>query len=226
MTTFVLLHGSGDGGWHWRAVVRALRGLGHAAVAPDLPTVRDDLTWEQCADTVVDALGGPRDAVVVGHSAGGFLVPLVAEPLSAVRAVYVAGMVPRTGEDGYGWFDALGWSAAVAEQGRLDGVTGSADPAATFHHDVPGDVAEEAVRHERPVGDALALRPWPEVEVLAVPSAYVVTTADRFLPPPLQRRVAAERLGVTAPLEIASGHCPHLSRPEELAGLLAATSEQ
>lgn len=220
MTTFVLLHGSGEGGWHWWLVVRALRGRGHVAVAPDLATDRDDATWEQCADEAAEAVGGARDVVVVGHSAGGLLVPLVAARLAAVRAVYVAGMVPQPGEDAYAWFDALGWSEAVAEQFRLDGLTGTPDPAVAFHHDVEDGLAAAALQHERPTSDALAQRPWPDAEVLAVPSSYVVTTRDRFLPPSVQRRVAAERLGIASPLEIETGHCPHLSRPEELARLL------
>ncbi len=223
MTTFVLLHGSGEGGWHWGAVVRALRRRGHEAVAPDLTTDRDDATWERCADEAAEAVGGASDVVVVGHSAGGLLVPLVAERLAARGAVYVAGMVPRAGEDAYAWFGALGWSEAVAAQSRRDGVTGSADPAVAFHHDVPAALTAEAQRRERPTSDVLARRAWPEAEVLVAPSTYVVTTADRFLPPPVQRR-AAERLGVRTPLEIDAGHCPHLSRPQELAGLLVAAA--
>ena len=43
MTTFALVHGSGDGGWAWHLVQRALRERGHEAVAPDLPTDRDDV---------------------------------------------------------------------------------------------------------------------------------------------------------------------------------------
>jgi hypothetical protein len=58
-------------------------------------------------------------------------------------------------------------------------------------------------------------------DVPAVPARYVVTAHDRFLPPDLQRRVAAERLGIAEPDELASGHCAGLSRPDELADLLA-----
>ena len=39
MTTYALLHGSGDGGWSWHLVQRALSELGHdaAGVAGDQP---------------------------------------------------------------------------------------------------------------------------------------------------------------------------------------------
>jgi hypothetical protein len=46
-------------------------------------------------------------------------------------------------------------------------------------------------------------------------------TEDRFFPAGFMRRVVAERLGIV-PDEIAAGHCVALSRPAELAGMLAA----
>ncbi|WKN47994.1 alpha/beta fold hydrolase [Nocardioides sp. Arc9.136] len=215
MTTFALLHGAGDGGWAWHLVGRALVSRGHRAVAPDLPTDRADATWHHCVDVVEAALDrteGLDDLVVVGHSAGGFVVPLVAERLAGRREVrlqvFVAGMVPRPGESAAEWFGAVGWTGGVPD---LD-------------DDVPPGLAAEAAARERSTSDRLGAAPWPAAALPAVPSRYVVTTRDRFLPPAVQRRVAAERLGITAPDEVATGHCPHLSRPEELADLLAGDS--
>jgi hypothetical protein len=45
-------------------------------------------------------------------------------------------------------------------------------------------------------------------------------TEDRFFPAGFMRRVAAERLGIV-PDQITAGHCAALSRPRELAGMLA-----
>jgi pimeloyl-ACP methyl ester carboxylesterase len=53
-----------------------------------------------------------------------------------------------------------------------------------------------------------------------IPSTYIVAAHDRAIRPEWQRRMARERLGVE-PLEIPSGHCPHVSRPDRLAELLA-----
>lgn len=39
----------------------------------------------------------------------------------------------------------------------------------------------------------------------AIPARYVVTTQDRFIPPEVQRRVAAERLGITEVDEVDAG---------------------
>ncbi|GAB7190739.1 alpha/beta fold hydrolase [Kineococcus sp. NUM-3379] len=228
MATFALIHGAGDGGWAWHLVQRALRERGHEAVAPDLPDDRDDATWDDCVDVVaeaaeaVGAVRGAGDVVVVGHSAGGLVVPLVAQRLGAALQVFLAGMVPRPGESAGGWFANVGWYEAVAGLAREDGgLTGNADPLVAFYHDVPAPLAREALARERPTDGRLGEVPWPLPALPDVPARYVVTTRDRFIPPPVQRRVAAERLGITAPDGIEAGHCANLSRPGELAALLA-----
>lgn len=227
MTTFALLHGAGDGGWAWALVRDALRERGHEAVAPDLPTDRDDVTWEACADAVALAVGTDADVVVVGQSAGGFVVPLVAQRLGARLQVYVAGLVPSPGETAEEWFDSVGWLDAVAEAADEDGgLTGSEDVMVAYYHDVPADLAAEAVARERRVTDALGSVSLPLEELPSIPSRYVVTARDRFLPPAVQRRVAATRLGISEPDEIDAGHCPHLSRPAELARLLVGYVDQ
>ena len=223
MTTFALLHGSGDGGWAWHLVQRALHEHGHDAVAPDLPTDRDDATWDDCVGVVVAAVAGAPDVVVVGHSSGGFLVPLAAERLGASLQVHVAGLVPRPGERGNDWSRSVGWAQTVAETSRRDGgLTGSSDPAVAFYHDVPEPLAREAMARERAISERLGETPWPVSALPDIAARYVVTTQDRFLPPAVQRRVAAERLGIAEPDELDAGHCATLSRPGELARLLAS----
>jgi hypothetical protein len=54
-----------------------------------------------------------------------------------------------------------------------------------------------------------------------VPTRFVLCTEDRLFPPEFMRRVVADRLGVV-PDEIAAGHAVALSRPRELARLLAS----
>ena len=220
MTAFALIHGSGDGGWAWHLVQEALRARGHVAVASDLPTDPEDATWDDCVEVVASALAEEwlvGDVVVVGHSSGGLLVPLVAERLGAALQVFVAGMVPRAGESASAWFPAVGWYEAVAAP---------ADAADVFHHDVPAALAREAVARERVTGERLGEVPWPSPALPPIPARYVVTARDRFIPPAVQRRVAAERLGIGAPDELDAGHCAPLSRPGELAALLAHSAEQ
>jgi pimeloyl-ACP methyl ester carboxylesterase len=65
------------------------------------------------------------------------------------------------------------------------------------------------------MAEPLPIDSWPDV-----PTRYVLCRDDRFFPAQWTRDMVAGRLGLT-PLEIDGGHCPFLSRPAELAALLA-----
>ena len=222
MTFFALIHGAGDGGWYWHLVEEELRARGHVTVAPDLPTDDPAAGVAEHADAVVAAIGRPRgEVVVVAQSAGAFVAPLVAEKVGARLLVLLAGMVPVPGETPYEWFDNTGWQAAVQQQAALDGgLTGSSDPMVCFYHDVPRPLAEEAMRRERPTADGPASEPWPMPAWPDVPTRFVLCTEDRFFPAALLRKVARDRLGITDPIEIRSGHCAALAAPRELARIL------
>jgi pimeloyl-ACP methyl ester carboxylesterase len=220
MVTFALIHGGGDVGWYWHLVEAELRERGHEVVAPDLPCDDDSADLGDYADTVVDAIGGRGDLVVVGQSYGGFTAPLVADRLQAQALVLVAGMIPAPGETPADWWDNTGYRQAVDEQARRDGgATGSDDPFVAFYHDVPRPLAEEALSRERSESQAAYHSPWPLEAWPGVPTRFVLCTEDRFFPPAFMRKVVSMRLGVT-PDEIAAGHCVALSRPKELSDLL------
>jgi pimeloyl-ACP methyl ester carboxylesterase len=205
MATFVLIHGGGDVGWSWHLVEAELRRRGHDVVAPDLPCDDDAAGLEDYADAVVDAIGDRRDLVVVGHSYGGFTAPLVADRCSVDELILVSAMVPQPGERPEDWFANTGWKEAVqAEAERDGGLTGNDDPLIAYYHDVPRALAEEALSRERP-------------------ESTTACSEDRFFPPDFQRRLAADRLGITTTDEIAAGHGVALSRPIELTDLLVAS---
>lgn len=73
-------------------------------------------------------------------------------------------------------------------------------------------------------GDGADDDPWPLDALPDVPTRYVLCTEDRVFPAPFVRRMVGDRLGIT-PDEIRSGHCVALSRPRELADLLAGVAE-
>jgi pimeloyl-ACP methyl ester carboxylesterase len=224
MATFVLIHGGGDVGWYWHLVEAELRRRGHDVVAPDLPCDDDAAGLEEYTDTVVDAIGHRRDLVVVGHSIGGFTAPLVADRRPVDELVLVTGMIPRPGERTDDWFANTGWEDAVRAQAQRDGgLTGHEDPLIAFYHDVPRALAEEALRRGRRQSATPGRARWPLDAWPAVPTRFVVCSEDRFFPPDFQRRVVADRLGIT-PDEVAAGHCVALSRPIELTDLLVAST--
>lgn len=221
MSTFVLIHGAGDGGWYWHLVEAELRAQGHDVVAPDLPADDDSAGLDEYADTVVEAVGGRKELVVVGQSFGAFTAPLVADRLPVDVLVLVAGMIPSPGEAPQDWWENTGYRNAVQEQAARDGgLTGNEDPYVSFYHDVPRPLAEEAMSRERAHPSQTSMdAPWPLDRWPDVPTRSVLCSEDRFFPPDFFRRLVAERLHIT-PDEIASGHCVALSRPRELADIL------
>jgi pimeloyl-ACP methyl ester carboxylesterase len=221
MSTFVLIHGAGDGGWYWHLVQAELRVRGHDVVAPDLPADDESAGLDEYADTVVEAIGGRESLVVVGQSFGAFTAPLVAARLPVTVLVLVAGMVPSPGEAPRDWWANTGYQSAVQEQAARDGgLTGNSDPYVSFYHDVPRKLAEEALSKERAhPSEASMASPWPLDAWPDVPTKFVLCSDDRFFPADFFRGLVAERLNIT-PDEIVAGHCVALSRPQELADIL------
>src|ERR671937_552912 len=221
MSTFVLIHGAGDVAWYWHLLEAELRRRGHDVVAPDLPGDDESLELNDYADAVIAAVGDRRDLIVVAQSFGGFTAPLVAVRLVVDALVFVAGMVPSPGEAPRDWWEETGYPQAVQEQAARDGgMTGNEDPYVCFYHDVPREIAAEAMSKERAhPSKASMASPWPLDALPDVPTRFVLCTEDRFFPPDFMRRVVAERLGIL-PDEIAASHCVALSRPTELAAML------
>ena len=220
MATYVLIHGGGDSSFYWHLLEPELRGRGHEVVAPDLPCDDDSAGLAEYAETVVDAIADPTDLIVVAQSLGGFTAPLVADRLPVELIVLIAGMIPTPGERGDDWSTNTGFTEA-AQQSSVD----YGDDLAVFYNDVPRELAEEALRHtrrqsDRPGRDACPLDSWPDV-----PTRYLLCTKDRFFPPEWMRGIVRDRLGIE-PDEIESGHCPALSRPQELAARLERYREE
>jgi alpha-beta hydrolase superfamily lysophospholipase len=213
VATFVLIHGAGDAGWYWHLVERELRGRGHDTLAPDLPCDDDSAGLAEYADTIVAAIGGRSDLIVVAQSFGGFTAPLVAERVPVDLLVLVAAMIPAPGEAPDDWSANTGFDQVMSEQAeRFSGQD-------LVYQDVPPALAGQARRHARDQSGTPGRDRWPLDAWPAVPTRFVVCTEDRFFPAEFMRRVAASRLGVV-PDEIAAGHAVALSRPAELASLL------
>ena len=218
MSTYVLIHGAADSGWFWHLLGAELRGRGHEVVAPDLPCDDDSAGLADYADTVVDAVGDRTGLVVVAQSFGGFTAPLVCDRVPVDLLVLLAGMVPAPGERPEDWPANTGLAEARHEQDQRDGRAPD-DEIALFMHDVPPDLAAEALRRGRRQSDTPGRDPWPLPAWPEVPTRFLLCRDDRLFPAEFMRRVARDRLGVTAD-EIDGSHCVALSRPAELAARL------
>jgi pimeloyl-ACP methyl ester carboxylesterase len=207
MTTFAIVHGAGDVGWSWHLVSALLEAKGHTVIAPDLPTEDESKDLTDWASTVMAALPSTSDVVVVGHSFGGLVAPLVAAQVNASALVFVTAMLPKPGEAPADWWAQAGY----ADSGLED----------QFWHDVPPDLAAESQKRERGMSENAMAKPWPLDALPNVPTHFILCTEDRFFTPEFMRRVVADRLSGVEPLELAAGHCAQLSKPQELANLLA-----
>jgi pimeloyl-ACP methyl ester carboxylesterase len=90
----------------------------------------------------------------------------------------------------------------------------------TLFADCDEDAARAAFARLRPQATAPYGEPCPLAELPPVPAAYVLCADDRIVTPGWSRRAARDRLGVEA-VELPGDHSPFLSRPAELAALLA-----
>ncbi len=230
MAKFLLVHGSNHGAWCWRDLIPALTALGHDARAIDLPSHGEDatpmaeVTLDGYAQAILDALDGPT--VLVGHSAGGFAITRAAEidPANIAGLVFVCAYVPGPGKS---LVDMLRDAPSQPLKGGLEiGHDGAAfrfkeDTARRLvYHDCPPEAVEFALAH---VGwQPMAPQTTPVAftgKGAHLPRDYVLCTEDRTIEPAHQRQMsagfAADRVH-----EINTGHCPFLSDPKGLAGLI------
>ncbi len=212
MTTYALIHGAGDVGWSWHLVERELRLRGVATVAPDLPIEDDDASLLDSAQVVVEAIKATHHGgqlIVVGHSWGGYIAPIVAELAAADHLVLVAPMIPQPGETADEMWRATEWPTPRGEWNELE----------VFYHDVDPGLAAEALSRERQQSDATGREPWPLDTWPEVATHVIIGRHDRIFPVDWLRRVVRDRLGIE-PDELDCGHTPNLSRPRDLVVLM------
>lgn len=157
--------------------------------------------------------------VVVAHSLGGFTAPLVCELLPVDLLVFVTATVPAPGESAGVWWGATGHDAAYATAQAAGGW--GDDDISLFLHDVPEQLARQALALGRDQAAAPMAEPFPLPALPDVPTRFVLCREDRFFPAEWMRGVVRERLGIE-PDEIDAAHAPYLSRPGQLAARLDA----
>jgi hypothetical protein len=163
--------------------------------------------------------------IVLAHSGSGPLLPAAARAVRASRQVWLAAWVP---DPDVPFVDDVKANIGEAFDPGWIGVDPIEDDAVaeTFlYHDCDAETLRWALSTRR----AFVPRGAYEERVplaAEIPSTYIVATEDRTIQPDWQRRMARERLNVE-PVEIPTGHCPNVSRPDLLAEiLLGVASEQ
>ena len=230
MATYVLVHGSYQGGWIWQPVADRLRAAGHKVYAPSLDgcaernsTVRPGITTETQADEVAQLLfyEDLKDVVLAGTSSGGMVVCRVAELMRdrIGRLVFVDALALLNGEK---IGDIVTRSTAAATAGGLTRGPTREDAATRLFADLDPETRAWALDRytQHPAGiytegvklDRFWSLPW---------KASVIWCTRAQNPGEAHQRRCAEKLGASfATLD--TGHYPMLSMPEELTQLLLA----
>ena len=230
MAAFVLIHGSAENASGWDRVAARLRSRGHSVSAPDLPKERPEWRLDDYADEVARAAAtatttrGTQPAVVVAHSFSGVLLPLVARRIPCSRLVFLAAVIPEPRRSVRDQFlaDNVMFSGGWIAAGPLWFDVSKREPLAREF--LLHDCDEETIRAHLPsiaiwntrnlVTEPVPFDAWPDV-----PTASIVASLDRTLTPEWGRRTSRRVLGRDA-IVVEAGHCPHVSRPDEVARLL------
>ena len=228
MSTFVLIHGSYQGGWIWKPVATRLRAAGHQVYTPTLDgcaerkaQVRPDITTETQAEEVAQLLfyQDLRDVVLVGTSSGGMVMCRVAESMRdrVSRLVFVDALALLRGEK---IRDIVTRSTATASGGGLTAGPSREDAANRLFADLDPHTKAWALERytQHPIGiyeqpvqlDSFWSLPW---------KADVVWCKRAQNPGEAHQRRTTEKLGAQWH-ELDTGHYPMLSMPEQLTALL------
>jgi pimeloyl-ACP methyl ester carboxylesterase len=231
MSTFVLVHGAWHGAWCWERLERPLLAQGHEVVTVDLPVADGTATFVDYRDAVLaNWPDGPhRDVILVGHSLGAMVVPLVADQRSVLISVFLCPVVPNVA--GMPWDDApeMGAPGAYATVSHDDGSVSfeSLEEAVfTFYDDCSADDAAWAFQRLRPQNSgSLWDRPYPLDQLPPGRRIVVAGQHDRAISPEFLRAVCRPRLG-TDPVMLDADHSPFLSATGELAALLSSIANE
>lgn len=218
-SSIVLVHGAFVDGSGWKAVYDLLSQDGYEVLVTQHATAT--LEGDVAAVTsVIDAARFP--VVLVGHSYGGMIISQAGTHPKVKSLVYVAAYAPEIGES----VAKLAQIAAQPGESRApllpprDGYR-MVDPEkfpTAFAADVPPSTTRFMAASQVPWGLAAVQAEVREAAWKVKPTAYLVTTQDRMIPPSVQRMMA-KRSGART-TELASSHAVMLSHAREVAAFI------
>ena len=246
MATFVLVHGTGSGGWLWDPVARLLRDEGHEVQTPTLIGVGERVseggpetnltTHIQQIVSLVQGQAAPR-VILVGFSYSGLVVEGVAAaiPDRIAQLVFIDALLVPKGQSGFDAFPAEeadrlraaahdqgeGWKLPPFPLERVGGI-GSVESLISYA-DVERTLAERRGTH--PIGSYEEPVTWDGASLSGVARRYIICT-DK--PSPLRERLEVRirelRDSGSSVDDLPTGHFPMRTMPRALSTLLLSTA--
>ncbi|MEU2201727.1 alpha/beta hydrolase [Isoptericola sp. NPDC019482] len=223
--TVVLVHGAFADSSGFDAISRRLLADGYPVVAAPNP-LRGVASDAAQVRALLESVEGP--IVLVGHSYGGAVISSAATGNENIRAlVYVAAFVPETGESVealVGKFPGSTVGESLEPVPLPDGLVDLyIDPAVfpeRFAGDLPAkDAALYAISQRPATNQALGEPAQGEQAWHSIPSYYLISGADKIIPPAAQEFMA-ERAGSTVQKVRGASHMVFASRPDTTVGLI------
>jgi pimeloyl-ACP methyl ester carboxylesterase len=219
MSSFILIHSTGEAPKCWQRLSTALELYEHQTHPVDLPVDRPELLADDYADIMREQVGHIAEPIVLAHSGSGTLLPAASKALKARHRVWSAAWVPNPHASFIEEMRANPKEAFNPEWIGKDPTKDTSVAINFLYHDCDQETIDWALTTHRLFMPKAVYNQRIALDD-EIPSSYIVASHDRTIRPDWQRRMARERLHIE-PLEIATGHCPHISAPEQFAQLLA-----
>lgn len=234
MTAFVLVHGAWHGGWCWRRVLPSLRAAGHAAYAVTLTGCGErahllgpGIRLQTHVDDVQGVIANEElaDVVLVGHSYAGIVITGVADRLLRVAPqvrlglVYLDAVTPHPGES---WSSQHPPETVAARVQAAEAAGGhSLPPPDASVFGLAGADREWVNRRMTPQPFGVYRDPldFSAARLAAVPRTFIDCTQPALPTIAVMRERVRRETGWRV-VELATGHDPMVSAPDELAGVL------
>jgi pimeloyl-ACP methyl ester carboxylesterase len=233
--TYVLVHGAWHGGWCWKEVADALRGMGHRVSTPTQTGLGErkhllskDITLDTFAADVINHIEAEElnEVILIGHSFGGTSITGAADkiPNRIRHLVYLDSVMLENGQSVFSILPPDVVAArrkTVAEQGQGIFIP---PPAPTAFGIPENHASADWVKRRltpHPIGTYESPMRIDNPVANGRPRTYIVCTNPIYGPLEAARQWVKKQDGWNWQ-EIATGHDAMVTAPAELARMLAA----
>jgi pimeloyl-ACP methyl ester carboxylesterase len=237
VATFILVHGTGCGGWVWQKLAPLLRGKGHEVFAPTLTGLSDRNHLLNCGVNLTTHITDIvnlilyedlSDVILVGNSYAGMVITGVAAkiPERLKLLVYLDAYLPDNGQSEADLLPSEMLAARQADEVEHHGLIQPPPPAIFGVTDPILENWVKARMTPQPIDTYTEPVPTGDARSAAIPAVFIHctgnpdTTPDLFAPSAAKARARGWQVN-----ELKAGHLAMLTAPQQLATILLQALE-